>query len=65
MSKTERKIYISKIIYSSKLIFSLKYQNSSYDFSIPDKIDEIAFKELKKFSKKLYELGIKFERPIE
>ena len=53
-----------KEIASSKASFSLKSENTSYDFTLINKGDELTFKfeDLKAFPIKLYELKIEFEK---
>ena len=53
-----------KEIASSKASFSLKSENTSYDFTLINKGDELTFKfeDLKSFPIKLYELKIEFEK---
>ena len=49
---------------STKVSFSLKSENTSYDFTLINKGDELTFKfeDLKAFPIKLYELKIEFEK---
>ena len=48
----------------SKLNFSLKSENASYDFTLFNKDDELTlkFEDLKDFPVKIYELRIQFEK---
>lgn len=54
----------TKKISSSKVNFTLKSENTSYDFTLITKEDELTFKfeDLKEFPVKLYELKIQFEK---
>ena len=54
----------TKKISSSKVNFTLKSENTSYDFTLITKGDELTFKfeDLKEFPVKLYELKIQFEK---
>ena len=53
-----------KTIKSSKINFTLKSENSAYDFTLINKGEELTFKfeDLKEFPVKLYELKIEFEK---
>ena len=49
---------------SSKINFSLKSENSSYDFTLINKDEELTlkFEDLKEFPVKIYEIKIEFEK---
>ena len=60
----ENEIFYSKKISPSIVNFTLKSENTSYDFSLITKEDELTlkFEDLKEFPVKLYELKIQFKK---